>query len=126
MIAATFRRTDALVLKYKRWDWVSSTGVNAYVDSLYDASFRHQITKDLQLQLGLRAVESDYKQSSLRDDWLYTASAGLKYNVTKNVIWDLAYSYDSGANDAYLGATTSPASREFDRSIVSTGITWAF
>ena len=122
-------KSDVLVLKYKRWNWVSSTGVNPYVDSLYDASFRHQITKDLQLQLGLRATESDYNPASLRDDWLYTASAGLRYNVTKNLIWDITYSYDEGANDQYLSASTgpnSPSAREFDRSIISTGITWAF
>ena len=118
-------KSDVLVLKYKRWNWVSSTGINPYVDSLYDASFRHQITKDLQLQLGLRASESDYTPASLRDDWLYTASAGLRYNVTKNLILDVTYSYDQGANDEYLGAT-SPSTREFDRSIISTGVTWAF
>ncbi len=60
-----------------------STGKNAYADTLYDASFRHQITKALQLEVGLRASNSDYNPSSLRNDWLYTASAGFKYSVTK-------------------------------------------
>ncbi|MDD5348978.1 MAG: outer membrane beta-barrel protein [Chthoniobacteraceae bacterium] len=123
--------TDALVFKYKRWNWVSSTGVNAYLDSLYDASYRHQITKDLQLELGLRASQSDYNPSSLRNDWDYTASAGLKYSITKNLIWDVSYAYDKGHNDqlvgnAVTGAFVDSSTREFERSIVSTGVTWKF
>jgi hypothetical protein len=133
-IAAT--KSDVLVFKYKHWDWVASTGVNAYTDTLYDASFRHQITKDLQLQLGLRAGSSDYNPSQLRDDWLYTASVGLKYNITKNVLWDISYAYDRGENGQLQTATASgnkvvwsnidSSTRQFDRSVVSTGITWAF
>jgi len=127
---------DALVLKYKRWDWVSSTGKNAYLDTLYDASFRHQITKDLQLEVGVRASNSDYNPSALRNDWLYTTSAGLKYAVTKNLSLDLSYSYDRGRNDQLVNSVTVaktaanyyvvPASRQFERSIVSTGVTWKF
>ena len=118
-------KADALTFKYKRWNWVSSTGVNAYLDTSYDASFRHQITTDLQLELGLRASNSDYNPSSLRNDWDYTASAGLKYAVTKNLGVDLSYAYDRGHNDQYEGVTI-PATREFQRSIVSTGVTWKF
>jgi opacity protein-like surface antigen len=123
--------TDALVLKYKRWDWVSSTGKNAYLDTLYDASFRHQITKQLELAVGVRASNSDYNPSSLRNDWLYTTSVGLKYAVTKNLGLDLTYSYDRGSNDQLLGnavtgANVDPSTRQFERSIVSTGVTWKF
>jgi len=124
--------SDALVLKYKRWDWVSSTGKNAYLDSLYDASFRHQITKALQLEVGVRASQSDYNPSALRNDWLYTTSVGLKYAVTKNLSLDLAYAYDRGRNDQLVNAvvpTTSyvnPNTRQFERSVVSTGVTWKF
>ena len=128
--------SDTLVLKYKRWDWVSSTGKNAYLDTLYDASFRHQITKALQLEVGVRASNSDYNPSSLRNDWLYTTSAGLKYAVTKNLSLDLSYAYDRGRNDQLVNSVTVaktaanyyvvPATRQFERSIVSTGVTWKF
>ena len=128
--------TDALVFKYKRWDWVSSTGKNAYLDTLYDASFRHQITKALQLEVGVRASNSDYNPSALRNDWLYTTSAGLKYAVTKNLSLDLSYSYDRGRNDQLVNSVTvaktaanyyvNGSTREFERSVVSTGVTWKF
>jgi hypothetical protein len=123
--------SDALVLKYKRWNWVSSTGVNAYRDTSFDASYRHQISKNLQLAVGVRASQSDYNPSSLRNDWLYTTSVGVKYNITKNLIWDLSYAYDRGENDqlvgnAVTGANVDSSTRQFDRSIVSSGITWAF
>ena len=122
---------DSLVFKYKRWNWVSSTGKNAYLDTLYDASFRHQITKALQLELGLRAGNADYNPSALRNDWDYTTSAGLKYAVTKNLSLDLTYAYDRGRNDQLLAdvikqTNVIPATREFERSIISTGVTWKF
>lgn len=116
---------DALVLKYKRWNWVSSTGKNAYRESIYDASFRHQITKALQLELGFRASQSDYNPSSFRNDWLYTTSAGVKYAVTKNLGLDVSYAYDRGRNDQLVGVPT-PSTRQFERSVVSTGVTWKF
>jgi len=128
--------SDTLVLKYKRWNWVASTGKNAYLDSLYDASFRHQITKALQLEVGVRAAQADYNPSALRNDWLYTTSAGLKYAVTKNLSLDLSYAYDRGRNDQLVNSVTvaktasnyyvAPATRQFERSIVSTGVTWKF
>ena len=117
--------SDILVLKYRRWNWVSSTGINAYRDTVYDASFRHQITKALQLELGLRAANSDYNPSSYRNDWDYTASAGLKYAVTKNLGLDVSYAYDKGHNEQIVGVTNA-ATREFERSIVSTGVSWKF
>lgn len=115
---------DTLVFKYKHWNWVSSTGKNAYMEVLYDASYRHQITKDLQLQLGFRAAQSDYNPSALRDDWLYTSSAGLRYALTKNLSVEMTYAYDRGENQQE--GITNAAGREFDRSVVSTGMTWAF
>lgn len=126
-------KSDALVLKYKHWRWVASTGVNAYEDTTYDASFRHQITSDLQLALGLRASNSDYNPYQLRNDWLYTASVGLKYNITKNLIWDISYAYDRAENGQLQTASAAgvwsnidSSTRQFDRSVVSSGITWAF
>ena len=116
---------DAFVFKYKRWNWVSSTGKNPYLDSLYDASYRHQFTRALQVEVGLRASQSDYNPAALRNDWLYTASAGLKYSVTKNLGLELAYSYDRGSNDQSAGVPF-PSTREFERSVVSTGVTWKF
>lgn len=117
-------KSDALVIKYKRWNWVSSTGKNIYLETCYDASLRHQITKDLQLQLGFRAFQADYNPSSARNDWLYTTSAGLRYAVNKNVTLELTYAYDRGENEQE--AISNPAYREFERSIVSTGVQWAF
>lgn len=127
-------KSDTLVLKYKSWKWVASTGVNAYTENLYDASYRHQITKDLQLALGLRASQSDYNPYQPRNDWFYTASAGVKYNISKNLIWDLTYSYDRGENGQLTTFNTKTntwtnvdsATRQFDRSIVSSGLTYTF
>ncbi|MEI8234087.1 MAG: outer membrane beta-barrel protein [Verrucomicrobiota bacterium] len=116
---------DTLVFRYKRWNWVSSTGKNAYLDVLYDASYRHQITKALQWELGLRAAQADYNPSSIRNDWDYTVSTGFRYAFTKNLSMDVAYSYDKGRNAEDNVIVIGPT-REFERSIVSTGLTWKF
>lgn len=123
-LTATLSATDTLAFKYKRWDWVSSTGKNAYRDTMYDAVFRHQLTEALQLEVGLRAWQSDYDPSSLRNDWLYTATLGAKYAVTKNLCLELAYSYDRGLNDQ--SGIANPATRQFVRSITSVGATWKY
>ena len=115
---------DALVFKYKRWEWVSSTGKNPYLDNLYDLSFRHQLTQSLQLALGARAAQAQYSPAAARNDWDYTLSAGLNYVVTKNLGLEVAYSFDRGDNQED-GILLSSA-REFQRSIVSVGATWKF
>lgn len=115
--------SDTLVFKYKRWNWVSSTGRNAYLDTLYDASYRHQLTEALQLELGARAAQADYNPSALRNDWDYTLSAGLRYAVTANLSVDLSYAYDMGRDDE---DAVSGSWREFYRNVVSTGMQWKF
>ncbi|XHR29357.1 MAG: outer membrane beta-barrel protein [Chthoniobacteraceae bacterium] len=124
-VTITPTKSDALVLKYKRWNWVSSTGKNAYMDSQIDSSYRHQFTKKLQLQLGFRVSQSDYKPTTLRNDWLYTTSAGFKYAFTQNLTGEISYVWDQDANDQVYGIT-NPTSRNFERQVVSTGVTWAF
>jgi hypothetical protein len=118
-------QSDAFVLKYKRWNWVSSTGKNAYLDSSVDASYRHQFTEKLQLQLGFRVSNADYNPSAYRNDWLYTTSAGFRYAFTKNLTGDISYAWDQGADDQVYGIT-NPTTRNFERHVVSTGVTWAF
>ena len=124
-VTVTPTASDALVFKYKRWNWVSSTGRNAYLDTLYDASYRHQLTPALQLELGARAAQADYNPSALRNDWDYTFSGGLRYAVTANLSMDVSYAYDMGNNDQVEGVPVGSL-REFKRNIVSTGMQWKF
>ena len=124
-VTVTPTASDALVFKYKRWNWVSSTGKNVYVDSLYDLSYRHQITKALQLELGARAGQADYNPSAYRDDWDFTPSGGLRYAVTANLSVDASYTHDRGHNEQVVGVPF-PSTREFNRNVVSSGVQWKF
>lgn len=121
----TLSPSDTLVLKYKRWNWVSSTGKNAYVDSQFDSSYRHQFTKALQWEAGVRVGNADYGQSTYRNDWDYTLSTGFRYAFTKNLSLDVSYAFDKGDNAEDNVSVIAPT-REFERSVVSTGITWKF
>lgn len=117
--------SDAFVLKYKRWNWVSSTGKNIYLDSSVDASYRHQFTEKLQWQLGLKVGNADYNPSSYRNDWLFTTSTGFRYAFTKNLTGDISYSWDQGVDDQVYG-NPNPTARNLERHVVSTGLVWAF
>jgi hypothetical protein len=124
-VTVTPTASDALVVKYKRWNWVSSTGRNAYLETVYDASYRHQLTDALQLELGARAAQADYNPSALRNDWDYTFSAGLRYAVSANLSVDVSYAYDIGRDDQDAGVPAGTW-REFYRNVVSTGMQWKF
>ena len=115
---------DALVFKYKRWEWVSSSGKNPYLDNFYDLSYRHQLTQSLQLALGARAVQANHNPAAARNDWEYTLSAGLNYAVTANLGLEVAYMFDRGDNQE--DGVLLPATREFERNIFSVGANWKF
>lgn len=127
LATVTLSDADSLVFKWKRWDWVSSTGVYAYRDTTYSGTYRHQFSDAFSVEAGLNAQQHYYLPSSLRNDWQYTASIGAKYAVTKNLILNLSYSYIRGLNDQDFGITSTQATdRQFVDNLVSFGATWKY
>ena len=100
-VTADLTPKDTVTFKYKQFQWVSSTGRIPYFDSLYDLGYKHKLTDKLQLDLGFRTASSDYTSSTLngtRNDYQYTASAGLRYTFNSNFSADLGYAVDLGRN----------------------------
>lgn len=130
-LTATITPSDALTFKYKQWQFVASTGKLPLFDSSYDLSYRHKFGKSLTLDLGAKLASSDYTvasgTSSLRNDAMWTGSAGLTYAFTSHLSANLAYVFDLGRNQQdVLAAGQTEKYREFDRNLISLGAAWKF
>lgn len=130
-LTATITPNDTLTFKYKQWQFVASTGKLPLVDSSYDLSYRHKFGKQLTLDLGAKLAESDYTiatgASSLRDDTMFTGSAGVTYAFTSHLSASLAYAFDLGRSQQdVLAAGQTETYREFDRNLISLGATLKF
>ena len=110
---------NAFIFKYRRFQWLSCIGKVPYLDNLYDLSFRHDFSKQLQVELGVRGAEADYNPIA-RDDWDLTVCGTVRYAITPQIGVDVSYAYDRGLN-AEEGIV-NPNSREFVRHSVSFGV----
>jgi opacity protein-like surface antigen len=125
--------SDSIAIKYKQYQWVAGTGRVPYFESTYDLAYRRKLTKELALDLGLKVGDSDYTSagtaagtSRLRNDYLYTASAGATYAFTPYLSANVGYSYIVGKN-AQDGLTQAVNwQREFREQIVAVGATLKF
>lgn len=122
-LTADLSKNDSLTLSNKIWHWVSSTGVTAYRDSAYALNYKHKFSAALSGSLGLRALGSDYDLPATRKDWLYTYSAGLRYDFTKQLALTADYARTEGKNK--LSDLTYPG-REYAQDLLSLGLRAAF
>jgi hypothetical protein len=122
-ITADVSKTDSLTFTNKIWHWVSSTGVTAYRDSAYALAYKHKFSSAFSASLGVRALGSDYDLPATRKDWLYTYSAGLRYDFNKQVALTADYAHSNGENK--LNAIAFPG-REFSQDVLSLGLRYAY
>ena len=64
-ITADLTKSDAIAIKYRAFQWVSSTGRVPYFDSLYDLSYKHKFTSKLTAEVGGRLSTSDYNMGNI-------------------------------------------------------------
>lgn len=128
-ITADISSSDSLSFKYKQWQWVSSTGKLPLLESTYDLGYRHKFTKDFSADAGFKLGTSDYncgnQASSERDDWMYTFTLGLNYNVTANLALNAGYQVDLGRNKENVDPVDGNF-RQFDHHLVSLGAVFKF
>ncbi len=120
---ADLSANDSLVLAHKIWNFVSSTGVASYRDSTYGLTLRHKFSPALSGNLGFRILGSDYALPTVRKDWFYTYSAGLRYDVDKN--WALTVDYARNEARNKLDHTAFPG-RTYSQDILTFGLRAAF
>lgn len=114
---------DTLALRVKQWQWVSSTGVSSYEDKTYGASYTRKWLKQFSSTVGITVQDSHYNAPMIRDDWYYTYSLGLKYDLNEHFSFTADYSYSRAEN----GVSENMAwGREFERNLVALGVKAAF
>jgi long-subunit fatty acid transport protein len=132
-LTATITPSQSLSLTYKHWQWVSSTGKIPYADNCYTLTYHLNATKQLGLDLTAKYGDADYtygsvlktSSSCLRDDAVYSISAGVSYAFTPHFSTSLGYGYDFGRNQQN-NAGPLAGYREFDRQLVSLSAQFKF
>ena len=138
VLTAAPTKSDTVSVTYRQWQWVSGTGKVPYFDSAYDLSYRRELTRKLSGTLATRLQNYDYSSAeslagpvakpvvtaNLRNDWLYTFSAGLRYAFTANLSADLSGSLDLARNaqDDLPVAQQPESKREFTRRVILLGV----
>ena len=134
-VVATVSASQSLSITYKKWMFVSSTGVAPYTDTNLSAIYHWTVSKSLGVDVGAKYQEAnfgmgdDYAGSapSLRDDTDYQASFGVSYVLRPGTSLSLNYAYDKGLNGlAGLAATYYPAYRNFEHAVISAGVQTKF
>ena len=144
-LTATASKDDTITLTYRRWRWVSSTAYVPDDESNYELTYKHRFNDQWSAKLGFRAQCADYScgeawtaashnpataTTNFRNDWLFTPSAGVQYDITTSLSLDLAYAANLGRNEqdrANLAALQLPTTmRQFDEQIISMGAKYKF
>ena len=146
-LTATATKDDTIAVGYRHWRWLSSTGQVPTDESAYDLNYKHQFNSQWASKLGLRVQSADYScgenwsgatppanpLTNYKNQWDYTFSAGVQYDITKSLSLDLAYSAILGRNAqdradlALASGSQLPAlKRQFDDQTVSMGAKYKF
>ncbi|MGA2751159.1 MAG: hypothetical protein ABSG59_20515 [Verrucomicrobiota bacterium] len=121
-VTAEASSKDTVVFYYRQMQWVSICGKIPYFDSRFELSYHRKLCDKLTLDLGARAWEADYTSgnldTSLRNDMLYMASAGLTWLANSHLSFNLAYGANLGRN---LQDMANSQYRDYDQNLVSLG-----
>jgi hypothetical protein len=117
----TLTEADSVTVTVKRYEQPAFGSPSAYEDITYDVAWRHRFNDKLTALAGFKAYGGDWAAPVMREDWIFTPSAGLSYVHDKHFSADLAYSYDWV--DSRVPNTEG---REFTRHIVSVGVKYNF
>lgn len=121
---ATLGGGHVLSLKSKHFQWVSSTGRVPYFESCFDLTDRFPLTKRLSVEAGLRFIRSDYRPAANRVDDLYTLTLSATQTLTPRLSLAAGYTLDLARNQAE--GVTNAVVREYDRHLISLGLTAKF
>ena len=127
-LTADITKSDAVTLKYKASQWISSTGQVPTFDTGFDLGYRHKFASSLVWNLNGQLKNADYtvgnlttgSAPSLRNDWLYGISTGASYDINKNIGVNLNVAANFGRNEQ--DGITNAAYREFDQCVTSIGV----
>lgn len=144
-LTATASKDDTITFNCRRWRWMGSGGKTPADETSIDLGYKHKFNSQWSAKLGARAQSADYScgeswsasnhaqatgVTNFRNDWLYTLSAGVQYDITKSISLDVAYAASMARNAqdrADLAASQLPTSkRQFNEQVVSMGAKYMF
>jgi len=134
-VVAALAPDQSLNLNFKRWLFVSSTGLVPYIETTCSLAYHWNAPGHLAVDLGARLLEQDYtlgndtvgSAPSLRDDIDYGLVAGVSYAFTPRVSASLTYNHDLGRNaDHNLPASLEPGYRDFEHNVTSFELRYKF
>jgi opacity protein-like surface antigen len=133
-VTALITANQTLTFYTKEWQWVASTGLVPYYDSMYTLNYHWNANRHWAFDLGGKVLQANFDTGndnagsapSLRNDIQYTVAFGVTYNFTANLNANLAYNYDIGRNLKPLAPALEPDYRSFDHQLVSLGVQYKF
>jgi hypothetical protein len=114
-------KANSLTLSVKNFQQPGFSGRSAYVDSTYEATWRHNLSGKLTVGLGLRAYNTDFLNPVIRNDWIITPNAVMSYNFNRHFSGEISYLFD----DAFSLVPNTPG-REYTRQLVAAGLKYGF
>jgi len=127
-ITANLGANDSLTLKYKDWQWVSSTGKLPLYEASEELAYRHKFSSKLTVDLSGRYGLSDYNSgnvaASRRFDKIYCATAAVGYVFNNHLSCSINYAEDFGRNAE--DGITNEAYREYAHRVISASTTLKF
>jgi hypothetical protein len=114
-------KRDTLTVSAKVFEQPGFSGRSSYVDSTYEAIWRHKLVEKLTLGAGLRAYNTDFLKPTARNDWIVTPNVVASYAFNRHLSGELSYLY----NDAF-SLVPNTQGREYTRSMGSLGVKYTF
>ena len=120
-VTASLTKSDTFSLSAKVFEQPGFSGRSTYVDSTYEATWRHKFGEKLTLGAGLRAYNTDFRKPVERNDWIVTPNIVASYAFNRHLNSEVSYLYD----DAF-SLVTNTQGREYTRSMASLGVKYTF
>ena len=112
--------SDVLTLSAKSFQQPGFSGRSAYLDSTYEAVWRHKLGAKLTLGLGLRAYNTDFLKPVDRNDWIVTPSVVAAYAFHRRFGVEVSYLFD----DAF-SLVPNTQGREYTRQLATLGLKYS-
>lgn len=134
-VTANLSANQTLAFYTKEWEWVASTGLVPYYDSLYSLNYHWNATRHWGFDLGGKLMHANFAGGddfagtapSLRNDIEYSVALGVTYNFTQNLNVNVAYNYNLGRNLLDdLAAKYAPSYRNFNEDLLTFGVQYKF
>lgn len=120
-LTLTPTKCDSISIAAKRFEQPGSSGRAAYEDSTYELCWRHQVAVGWTAGLSGRAYGTAFLKPAQREDWIFSQSAFVNWQITRSINAEISYTHESGET-----ATPDASARDYDRHLIAIGFRYNF